>query len=87
MPSDLRVIRSHLRGLGAELVIASANNASIGLLAAYTQWVPAFERLFDDSGRDFACFYAATREIAALPTAQRQARLAALTSEAELTPP
>jgi len=55
-----------------------ANNASFGVLAAYFEWVPAFEQLFEREGRDFTRFYAAVRELAALPRDTRRARLAGL---------
>jgi predicted aminopeptidase len=55
--------------------IARANNASFGVLAAYNELVPDFERLFERAGRDFPRFYAEVRRLAALP---KQERLAAL---------
>lgn len=54
---------------------ARANNASIGVLAAYTELVPNFERLFEREGRDFKRFYAEVRRLATLPPAQRRAEL------------
>ena len=57
---------------------ARANNASLGLVAAYNSQVPQFERLFERTGGDFEGFYAEVRRLAALPMAQRQAALAAL---------
>jgi predicted aminopeptidase len=53
-----------------------ANNASLGVLAAYTELVPAFERLFEREGRDPARFYAAVRRLASLPKDDRRAALA-----------
>ncbi len=55
--------------------IAQANNASVGVQAAYDEWVPGFERLFERSGRDFNRFYAAVRELAALPRDERRRQL------------
>ena len=55
-----------------------ANNASLGVLAAYNELVPNFERLFEREGRDFAHFYAAVRRLADLPKAERQATLRAI---------
>ena len=55
-----------------------ANNASFGVLAAYNELVPQFERLFEREGRDFARFYAEVRRLAGLPKAERQATLRAL---------
>lgn len=56
---------------------ARANNAAFGVMAAYHELVPEFERLFDRSGGDFARFYAEVRVLAALPKADRRARLGA----------
>lgn len=57
---------------------ANANNASYGVQAAYNELVPAFERLFEREGRDFPRFYAAVKELSALPKAERRAKLAAV---------
>ena len=55
-----------------------ANNASFGVLAAYNELVPQFERLFEREGRDFKRFYAEVKRLAALPKAERQATLRAI---------
>jgi predicted aminopeptidase len=55
-----------------------ANNAAFGVLAAYNEFVPAFERLFEQQGRDFGRFYARVRELAAMPHTERHAALSAL---------
>ena len=54
-----------------------ANNASFGVLAAYHELVPAFERLFEQEGRDFGRFYARVRELSRMPHSDRHAALAA----------
>ena len=54
---------------------ARANNASLGVLAAYNELVPEFERLFEREGRDFKRFYAEVQRLADLPKAQRRAEL------------
>ncbi|MEO8805738.1 MAG: aminopeptidase [Burkholderiaceae bacterium] len=54
---------------------ARANNASFGVLAAYNQLVPNFERLFEREGRDFNAFYAEVKRISALSQAERRAAL------------
>ncbi|MFY9511313.1 MAG: aminopeptidase [Rubrivivax sp.] len=54
-----------------------ANNAALGVQAAYNELVPQFERLFERSGNNFQRFYAEVKTLAALPKAQRRARLAA----------
>ncbi len=58
--------------------LARANNAALALQAAYDGWVPAFERMFERQGRDFARFHAEVRRLAALPADQRRATLQAL---------
>ena len=51
---------------------ARANNASFGVLAAYTDLVPNFERLFEREGRDFKRFYNEVERLAALPMVERR---------------
>lgn len=63
---------------GYDAWIASANNASLGVQAAYNALVPAFEALFAAEGRDFARFHAEVQRLAALPKDERRATLAAL---------
>ena len=55
--------------------LARANNASFGVLAAYNELVPDFERLFEREGRDFNRFYTEVRRLAALPQAERRKAL------------
>ena len=52
-----------------------ANNASFGVLAAYNELVPQFERLYEREGKNFKRFYAEVARLAALPKEQRQATL------------
>jgi predicted aminopeptidase len=54
---------------------ARVNNAALAVQGAYDDLVPAFERLFDDEGRDFVRFHAAVQRLVALPKAERRARL------------
>lgn len=61
---------------GYDAWFARANNASFGVLAAYTELVPAFQRLFEREDRDFTRFYAEVRRLAALD--DKDARRAAL---------
>lgn len=53
-------------------------NAHLASVAIYTQRVPAFEALLRQQGGDLPRFYAAVRELAVLPAAERNARLDAL---------
>ncbi|MBE2244264.1 MAG: aminopeptidase [Burkholderiaceae bacterium] len=62
---------------GYDAWFANANNASLGVLAAYTELVPAFERLFEREGRDPARFYAEVKRLADLPRDARREKLAA----------
>ncbi|MBL0719124.1 aminopeptidase [Piscinibacter sp. Jin2] len=66
---------------------ARANNALLGLQAAYFGWVPAFEALFEREGRDFARFHAAVEALAGLPAAEREATLRALMPPEPVAPP
>jgi predicted aminopeptidase len=52
-----------------------ANNASLGVLSAYNELVPQFERLYEREGRDFTRFYSEVRRLAALPKDERRATL------------
>jgi predicted aminopeptidase len=52
-----------------------ANNASFGVLAAYNELVPQFERLYEREGRDVKRFYAEVARLAALPKERRHATL------------
>lgn len=63
---------------GYDAWFASANNASLGVQAAYNALVPGFEALFEAQGRDFPRFYAEVQRLAALPKAERRATLSAL---------
>jgi len=52
-----------------------ANNASLGVLAAYNDQVPAFMRLFERSGNDFGRFYAEVKRLVTLSASERRAEL------------
>ena len=54
-----------------------ANNAALGVLAAYTGLAPQFERLFEHDGGDFERFYADVKRLARLPKDERRAALVA----------
>ncbi len=60
---------------GYDAWFAHANNASLGVLAAYTELVPQFERLYERQGRDPARFYTEVKRLAALPKDERRATL------------
>jgi predicted aminopeptidase len=58
--------------------VARANNASFAAQAAYHEWVPAFEALFEREERDFSRFYDAVRTLAKRDRTQRHDALRAL---------
>lgn len=47
------------------------NNAKLAPVALYNQWLPAFEQLFEDNGRNWAKFHLACAVLAAEPEARR----------------
>ena len=63
---------------GYDAWFARANNPALGVQAAYNELVPDFERLFVQSGSNFARFYAEVKVLAALPKDERRARLRAI---------
>ena len=60
---------------GYDAFIARANNAALAVQGAYNDLVPDFERLFARKGDDFDAFYAEVKRLAALPKAERHAKL------------
>lgn len=70
---------------GYDPFVARANNASFAAQAAYDEWVPAFEALFEREGRDFARFYDAVRELGKRPKEERTAALRELAPSAVIT--
>ena len=61
---------------GYEAWFDRANNASFAILSAYDELVPAFLRLFEREGRDWARFHAAVERLKPLAREQRRATLA-----------
>ncbi len=61
---------------GYDAWVAQANNATLGMFAAYNDWAPQFLALFEREGRDFSRFYAEVQRLARLPQAERRATLA-----------
>jgi len=66
---------------GYDAWFARANNAAFGVLSAYNELVPGFERLFEHEGRDFPRFYKEVQRLARLPS--KEERRAALQREGE----
>lgn len=62
---------------GYDAWFEKANNASLGVLAAYNELVPDFERLFEREGQNFDQFYAAVRRLAVLSPQERRQQLRA----------
>ena len=59
------------------------SNPQLAAVGAYNDLLPAFRALLAREGGDLPRFYAAVRELAALPRPQRQERLAALAAPAD----
>ena len=66
--------------------VAGANNAAFGALAAYDDWVGAFEALYQQHPGDWAAFYAAAQQLAGLPRPERTQRLQLLKGTAQSPP-
>lgn len=66
---------------GYDAWVAGANNASLGIQAAYDELVPAFEALFEREGQDWQQFYDAVRRLAQQPGPQRTRFLKQLARE------
>lgn len=71
---------------GYDTWVAQANNAAFGAQAAYDDWVPAFEALFAREGRNWPRFYAAAKQLARNPEAERLQQLQALLTDAAVAP-
>jgi len=71
---------------GRDAWFEHANNAALGVLVAYDEWVPAFERIYRRCDGSFGCLHAEARRLAALPEAERHARLRAAEREAAPQP-
>lgn len=62
-------------------VAAPLNNASLVPFGLYETWVPAFARLFAETGGQWPQFHRRVRALADLPKAERDAELARLAAE------
>lgn len=58
------------------------NNADLSAAGLYQKWVPAFMKLYEESGEDLQDFYAQTRRLGKLRPADREKRLQALVMQA-----
>lgn len=72
--ADLRA-RAPQEAPGYEAWFQRANNASFAILSAYDELVPAFLRLFEREGRDWARFHAAVERLKPLAREERRANL------------
>ena len=57
---------------GYDMWVASANNAAFGAQAAYDDFVPGFDALFEREGRDYKRFYDAVTRLSKLPKDERK---------------
>ena len=83
LEADYRALRASWGGFAGfdRFFAQQPNNAYLASIAAYTELVPAFERLLASNGNDLGRFYAAVRALAALPKAERDAALVRVNSE------
>jgi predicted aminopeptidase len=66
---------------GYDAWVAGANNASFAIQAAYDEWVPGFEALFDRNGHDWSRFYDAVKVLVQLPPPERASQLKRFVTE------
>ena len=72
---------------GYEAWFQRANNANFAILSAYSDLVPAFQRLFEREGRDWVRFHAAVEQLMPLSREQRRATLRGLEGGSDDTDP
>ena len=86
LEAEYRALRAGWNGYGGydRWFEQRPNNAQIASVAIYTQHVPAFEALLKREDGDLTRFYAAVRQLAALPSEEREERLRALVPQATL---
>lgn len=65
----------------AGLFATGMNNASLGAIATYADYVPAFEQLLEQCAGELKCFYERAAEVGELEPAARAARIAELLAE------
>lgn len=77
LEEDIRALEGARNGRSpyAAWLDEGVNNAHLASAATYFDCLPGFERLLAQSGGDLVEFYAAVRELARLPRAERQARV------------
>jgi predicted aminopeptidase len=80
LESEYRSLKAGWGGFGGydPWFARGPNNAQLASVAVYSQLVPAFEALLAREGGSLPGFYAAARELAALPKAERNSRLRGL---------
>lgn len=83
--AELRA-RAHDEAPGYEAWFQRANNPSFAILSAYDELLPAFVRLFEREGRDWARFHAAVERLKSLEPTQRRATLRSLGGSDDIDP-
>jgi predicted aminopeptidase len=82
-----RDARAGIKSGLAQALEGPPNNARLASVATYYACVPGFERVLAEQHGDLPRFYAAVRELAKLPRAERRVRLCAPAQTAGLSPP
>jgi predicted aminopeptidase len=60
------------------LILQGLNNASLGALATYADYVPAFRQVYLNCAESLECFYAQSEQLGALDADEREAALQSL---------
>lgn len=77
--ADYEILKTQWGGYNRyDAWVANANNAAFAAIAAYDDWVEAFETLFAENQGDWQAFYRAVQTLADLPKDERKQRLQAL---------
>jgi predicted aminopeptidase len=78
LSADLRALFTVPAGLPANDFFMPWNNARLLSFSLYAGWVPAFQRMYTDCGRDIECFYAEAIRVSQLERAGRERYLEVL---------
>ncbi|SDU37259.1 Predicted aminopeptidase [Pseudomonas pohangensis] len=85
MRNEYRQLRDHHWGGDSrydQWMEGPLNNAKLLPFGLYEQWLPAFARLYEQSGKNWTAFYLQAKQLASLAPAERQQHLQKLAEEA-----
>jgi predicted aminopeptidase len=78
LSAELRALFTVPAGLPASDFFTPWNNARLLSFSLYASWVPAFQRMYTDCGREIECFYAEAIRVSQLERAERERYLEVL---------